>query len=182
MDASAVTNLPIPIEITANTPAIKIELMACNIPIGLTLSNTYDDNIIPIDIPRSIIGKTTIAPINLGNEKPLLKNTPNNLVTPLATKENIPAIATAVNNLVNDIGVTLDNILDETIIPIDIPIINNGSPTTIPNNLPKDKSVFSNTVPSGNIAFVVPLKTPITFAITGITKWKSKAIAPIETI
>ena len=49
-------SLPIPIDTTANIPAISIAVNACLKPIGCTICSTFEDKAIPADIPSIIIG------------------------------------------------------------------------------------------------------------------------------
>jgi hypothetical protein len=53
-------NLPNPKPITANTPAIKIAVIAWNNPIGLTPANKYDEPTMAAEIAININGKRGI--------------------------------------------------------------------------------------------------------------------------
>ena len=49
-------SLPIPIDTTANIPAINIAVTACLKPIGCIICSTFEDNAIPADMATIIIG------------------------------------------------------------------------------------------------------------------------------
>ena len=82
--------LPIPKDITVKTPAITIDVMACNNPTGLTADNTNDANIIDTDTASNTTGNILAA--KNAETGFILPNAEINLPRPIDTTANTPAI------------------------------------------------------------------------------------------